>query len=145
MDNIQIGNDVFRTTKLDLFVQFHLVRKMLPVMVAFANFRDPTKRGNPVALLGPLADVLAKMSKEDSEEVILSCLAVVQKKVGPAWASVKAAGSNALMDSDMSLVVALDLVRNVLQENLGSFFAVAEQLFPAMFSSAEPQAPDLSP
>lgn len=138
MAEFEIGTDKFRTTKLDPFVQFHLLRKLLPVFVAFANFKDPKKRGDAAALLGPLAEVLAKMAKEDAEEVLVSCLAVVQRQVGNQWAPVKATGSNVMMDSGMSLLVILELARNVLQENLGSFFAVAEQLFPGLFSAEDP-------
>lgn len=138
MAEFKVGEDSFRTTKLDVFVQFHLVRKLLPVLVAFAHFKDPTKRGNVAALLGPLAEVLARMTKEDAEEVLTNCLAVVQRQVGSQWAPVKAVGSHALMDSGMSLLVVLELVRSVLQENLGSFFAVAEQLFPELFSAEDP-------
>lgn len=136
MKEVTIGTVPYRTQPLDVFVQFDLVRKLLPALVPFAKLRDQSAREDMTAVLGPIATALSTMSQEDSRFIIYACLGVVQKNIGNnQWAAVKATGANTLMEGDMSLATMMSLVKLVIEDNLANFFAVAEQLFPNLFGT----------
>jgi hypothetical protein len=67
--------------------------------------------------LGPIADVLSKMSDEDVDYVLKKCLTVCQKYTGTGWAPLMRNGN--LMFDDLDLATLMQLTMEVVQDNLG--------------------------
>lgn len=133
---IEIEGHVYRIGKLDAFKQFHLVRRLTPVFFALGNSGatvEKTAAGGIAGLsdlaaigaLAPVADVIAKLSDEESEYVVNLCLLVCQRKVSEGkWAPVKVRGAAKLQMDDITLTAMMQLVFAVIEENLGNFFPV---------------------
>jgi hypothetical protein len=67
--------------------------------------------------MGPIADVLAKMSDEDVNYVLKKCLGVCAKHNGTSWAPLMR-GDNLMFD-DLDLATLMQLTMEVVQDNLG--------------------------
>lgn len=129
-----LGEKQFRTGKLDAFQQFHISRKLgpiiptlIPVFMGIAK-NDGFKGGMAeyaevlAPLLAPFAEGLAAMSNEDSEYVISTCMSVVKRKAtGDNWAPVWSNSARACMFDDMDLGDIIQIVLKVVQESLGNF------------------------
>lgn len=134
---LPIEGETYRIGKLDAFKQFHITRRLAPILFALgqgmsslAPEKQVTEGAEQVVQAGaeeaifkafrPIADVLAKMSDEDTEYVLAQCLNVCSKQQGSGWAPVRVAGR--LMFEDMSMQVMMRLTVATIQENLGNFF-----------------------
>jgi Phage tail assembly chaperone protein, TAC len=67
--------------------------------------------------MGPIADVLAKMSDEDVNYVLKKCLTVCSKHNGQNWVPLMR-GDNLMFD-DIDLATLMQLTMEVVQDNLG--------------------------
>lgn len=92
--NVTINGVEYSTGKLDAFRQFHITRRLLPVMLGLAGAADSVAAilsgsgaPNP-AELQPMADAIAGMSDTDAEYVLQNCLAVCQRQSGQGWQTV---------------------------------------------------------
>ena len=72
----------------------------------------------------PIAEVLAKMSKEDVDFVLHECLAVCQRKQAKGWAKVFANG--VLMFQTSRPTRCLRLTKAVIEVSLGRFFPTGQ-------------------
>lgn|SRR5574343_859419 len=124
-----IGNHDFRAEKLDAFKQFHVSRKLAPIIPTLipvfvkiakdgASLTDISAYGE---LLAPFAEGMAAMSNEDSEYVISVCLSATKRKVGDNWAPVWSNSGKVLMFDDMDLGDMIQIVLKVVQDSLGNF------------------------
>lgn len=126
MENeIQIGSDTYKIERLSAMKAFHVARRLAPVLVAIfkAGAPDLTKDDLLKTMAPAIADSLANLSDDDTEYVIFTCLAVVSKKQGPAWAPVTK--NKQMMFDDMDAVTMLRLTSEVVQENMTGFFSSA--------------------
>lgn len=145
----EIKENEYRTTKMDVLRQFHISRKIAPVIPtlipifgqlaadAKANAEKAKAEGRtPDAsdmlslsmdkmslVLGPFADALASMKEEDVDYIMDVCLATVSRKVtvgnSANWARIGSAKALAFDDIDLSVV--FPIVTKVIWENLGPF------------------------
>lgn len=101
----KVGEFDYRAPRLDVFVAFDVYRKLFPVFVGsvdaiIAVFKrarpgeDPTladfldaKVANTIE---PLVSALSKMSNDDADFVIKSCLSVVSRRENDQWAPIMA-------------------------------------------------------
>ena len=140
MDEIQVGQHNYVIGKLDAFAQFHVSRRIAPVIPTILpllqEFHKPAVQsalekaksnesvdfselsGLGPALL-PFADALAQMSDENSEYVIKTCLSVVKRVTSGGSSAV--ARNNVIMFDDIDLGSMLPLVIAVLRGSLGNF------------------------
>jgi hypothetical protein len=137
MSDIELGGQTYRIGPLSPMRQFHIVRRLAPVVSAFGalpELADADGDDDGISLdalaksAGPVVDALGKMSDEDSEYVILNTLRAVERKQGPGWARVIANGRNGeplLMFEDIDLATLMQLVWHTLRENLARFFPTA--------------------
>lgn len=132
----------YSSVKLDAFKQFHIARRLAPVVLALGlgaslmvKFNEakatpkPKTEGEEAqdALISlstagkPIADVLAAMSDTDSEYVLKACLGCVSREqVGGSWGPVlNSAGT--LQYHDIPLTDMVRLCQAVVAENLGNF------------------------
>lgn len=123
----------YRAVKLNVFEQFKVCRKLLPVLssivpelatlreTAAATAGDGTKTTLVInTILPKIADVVAGMPEEDVNAILHPCLSVVTRKTTTGnWAQVFRDGS--LMFSDIDLFTMLNIAGRVAADNLGNF------------------------
>ena len=130
---IPLFGQTYRAGKLDAMKQFHLARRIAPIVTALglsiselaASGKSLKQDTDLLAVAGPIAAVVAKMSDEETEYVIRTALAVVQRREEGAagavsWRNVQT--GNQLQYQDITLSIMIRLVVEVLKENLGGFF-----------------------
>jgi hypothetical protein len=142
-----INGHTYQIGNLDAKRQFHVVRRLAPVLAAggaaaraWLQRADAGASGGDVASLdglfaafGPLAEALGGMTDEATDYVINTCLAACRRQNGGTWALVATQGG-AIMFSDLTMAEMLRLTLLVLQENLSGFLG---EIGGAM--NAEPQ------
>lgn len=147
MSDFELGADTFRIGKLNAFQQFHLSRKVAPIIPTliplFLKLQTSGKEvkaasestegavgvlaplsgdlGAMAEMLQPFADGIAGMPDETAEFILSTCLGVVQRKQGTAWFPVWNASQNVCMFDDLDLGVMLKLSVRVITESLGPF------------------------
>lgn len=126
----EVGGHTYRAGKLDAFRQFHVSRRiapiiptLIPIFLTVMRDKSVTSNGDALAaLLQPFADGLASMSDETSEYVIATCLSVVQRKTGEkTWANVWNMGASVSMFDDIDLGTIMQIVIKVVADSLGPF------------------------
>jgi len=131
MIEFAINGQTYRMGKLDAMRQFHLSRRVAPIIPTLIPvFVKLSKDGGLnqdlggfASVLGPFADGLSQMSDEVGEYIIGACLGVVQRQVGSNWANVWNAPAKACMFDDMDLGVIMQVVMRVVQDSLGPFIS----------------------
>ena len=137
MQELSIGAVNYRTGDLDVFQAYHMSRKLMPFLVgliesltraqssAAGNGSDVSVTANPAfwGSIGPVANAIAEMSQEDSEYILRTCLGTVMRRGEGAsnWARLTTS-QGILMFEDLKLGDALQLMRAVLEDQLGPFF-----------------------
>jgi hypothetical protein len=140
MAEIELNGIQYRTgQKISAMDQFHVFRKLSPVMSGMGETFNQMPRTHPATEAGvteadspppagfwqalrPGAQALADMSKEDSEFVLYTCLRNTMRDNGAGgWARVMA-DNGAMMFEDIDAWTMLQLTWAVIQDNLGSFF-----------------------
>lgn len=146
---VTIGEHVYAVEKLNAFRQFHVARRLAPAVWALARsagsvmktaipdgvaltfenvvkglkgLEDGALMGALIDAAGPMVDVFAHMSNEDSQFILDECLSVCSRKVeiGAGWQVVFVPGSG-LMFHDLTMPEMMQLVVKTLQYNLGNF------------------------
>lgn len=117
---VEIEGQTYRIGKLDARAQFHIVRRLAPVLGELAPAIQGGNKG--VEVLPPLAAAVAKLSDDDADYCIFGLLKVVSRKQpnGLGWGPV--CTGNLLMYDDISMPVMLKLAWNSLSQNMQSFF-----------------------
>jgi hypothetical protein len=128
MQELEIEGRKYRTGKLDAFKQYHLMRKLLPLLSGLGETfseRDPTVQRDFWKALAPIAQAISDMSVEDSEWLLKTCLSVVTTHNGRAWIPITTA-QGSLMFEDIEMSTMVQLAFAAIQDNLGSFFPVPQ-------------------
>ncbi|WP_047236644.1 phage tail assembly chaperone [Chromobacterium subtsugae] len=132
MIEFELNGAEYRAGKLDAMKQFHLSRRLAPVIPALIPLFSLAAKGGLDNLLSndtagvaaaaePLARALAEMPDDHAEFVIATCMSAVRRRQGDQWSSVWLNG--VCMFDDMELDTILPLVVRVLRDNLGGFMA----------------------
>lgn len=144
---VQIGNYTYTVGKLDARKQFHIVRRLTPVISGLAGAAQGADiaaiRSGQVKLdqIAPLAEAISRMSDEDADYVLFGLLGVVKRKMpqGTGWAPVSAGPQMMFDDIDMSEM--LHLAWEAVSFNLGGFFAaLPSDLTEASRTPSDPSA-----
>jgi hypothetical protein len=129
----EIKGQQYRSGKLDAFKQFHVSRRLAPVLSGMASLAE-SPQTDFTELLQPVAEAIAHMPDSDCDYILQTCLSVVQRQQGNAWANVYAPNTKALMFDDVDLSTMLQIAVKVIQDNLAGFFS-------AGVSALKPQTP----
>jgi hypothetical protein len=129
--DVTVGDHNYRIGKLPAMTQFHVVRRIGPVLASMgisitemaASGKSLRNDGDLLSIMGTVSDVVAKMSNEDVEYVIYSCLDVVKRQQGERFMPVMTGRTN-FQFQDIGMDTMLRLTVEVLKENLGGFFPV---------------------
>ncbi|WP_370426141.1 phage tail assembly chaperone [Pantoea vagans] len=121
----------YRASKLSVFDQLKVSRKLLPVLAGmlgdFQGIKAAAQGGDVnkaiETALPKIADSLAEMSEEDTNAIIFPCLSVVARQNGKVWAPVMVQGE--LMFDDIDLMSMLQIVGRVVGDSLGNFLPAA--------------------
>lgn len=114
----------YRVGKLDAIKQFHLMRKIGPIVAKiapdFANQADGL--GDMQKMITPVLEALSEMKDGDVDYIIRMCLSVTKRDEGAnVWVDCWNVRANMSQFADMDLSVLLPVCLNVIQENLGGF------------------------
>lgn len=133
-EEIEYAGKKYRMTrKLDAITQFHVVRRIAPLMANLNELVAKDEEASMVEGATAVITALAKISDQDCEYVIFKCLDVVQRFNEGQWAPV-IRGSN-FMFSDLDMGGLLKLTGAVIKENMASFFDIVSD-----FAQGEPAA-----
>lgn len=113
--DIDVGGHSYKCGTIDARKQFHIVRRLAPVMGNVA------KGGEAI---DAIASAVSKLSDDDADYVIFGLLACVARKQenGLGWA--KVSNGNALMFADIGMADMLKLAYSAFEANMQDFFAV---------------------
>ena len=116
----------YKAEKLTAFQQFHISRRIAPLVPPLAPILLAMTRGQGIIsnaqLLQPFADGLGSMKDEDAEYVLATCLVVVKRRVGDAWQPVWNSRAKMAMFEDLNdLGQLFPIALRVLQDSLAPF------------------------
>lgn len=111
----------YRVGKIDARAQFHILRRLAPVLGELAPALQGGKGG--IDSLPAIAGAIAKLSDTDADYCIFGLLKVVSRKQpqGLGWGPV--ATGELLMYDDITMAVMLKLAWEALSYNMAGFFA----------------------
>jgi hypothetical protein len=132
-----IGERQFKLNKIDAFKQFHIVRRvgpvlsdMVPVMAKISktakeDLNEDEKLEKFGELAKPILAGLSKLSDDDSNKVLFGLLSGVEMQYAGAWGRVVV--GDQLMYSDLDLPVLLQCAGRSFMFNLSGFFSALPQ------------------
>ena len=145
MTELEISGNTYRINSMPAMTQFHVMRKLGPVLpgivpvlaqaAATLPQADSQEADGAMATVDgvaaiamaarPLLDGLAAMADADAEYVINHCLSAVMRRDagGKSWSAVHRDGVT--MFDDIDLMASMHLVWAVLRENYTGFFRAA--------------------
>lgn len=116
----ELEGRTYRANKIDARAQFHIVRRLAPVLGEIA----PALQGKGgLDALPPLANAVAKLTDSDADYVIFGLLKAVVRKQdqGLGWGPV--ATGEQLMYDDITMPLMLKLAWQSFSFNMSGFFA----------------------
>lgn len=139
--DFSIGDKQFKLSKVDPFKQFHIVRRLGPILgdiipiaqkvramqIGDSEKSESQKFEELALLVTPIMAGLAKLSDEDADLVLLGLLAAVEmhQVQSNSWARVVVGKS--LMLQDLGLPELMQIAGRAFAYNLAGFFASAHQ------------------
>lgn len=130
----QLADRSYRVGKIDARAQFHIVRRLAPILgeltgalqgrVSGSAATDEASKAKAVMdILPPIAEALAKLSDADADYVIFGLLKAVVRKEdqGLGWFPVST--GDRLMYDDITMPMMLQLAWKALAFNMSGFFA----------------------
>lgn len=122
---LEVAGNNYNIGKLSPMVQFNVTRRLAPLLAQMGISLQTLQKGMQtdmtdfLPVLGPVTEALARISDEDANYIIFTCLDVVSRQSGEKWGRINS-GAN-LMYEDIDMPTMLRLVVEVIKENLGSF------------------------
>ena len=135
----ELKGQSYAVGKIDARAQFHIVRRLAPVLGEIAPVAASGKM-NGLDALPPLAAAIAGLSDADADYCLFGLLSVVRRKQpqGMGWGPVTT--GNTLMYEDIGMVEMLQLAWKALEFNMSGFFAA----LPSDLKEAARKASDTS-
>lgn len=131
--SFKIGAREFQLSKLDAFKQFHIMRRIAPIMSELLPAMAQSKKTSAedssenekleefAKMAQPIMTGLAKLSDEDAELVLYGLLNAVELKQAQGnWARI--ASGRLLMFQDLELPILFQCAGRALMFNLSGFF-----------------------
>ncbi|MDD2775510.1 MAG: hypothetical protein PHU06_06115 [Gallionella sp.] len=147
MAEFEINGRTFRSTKMNVFEQLHVARKLLPLLGTLmdqfneADFKSaeldapepvdevdvaapsPASRKTMAKVITAIGTALSNLSQEDTESVLGSCLSVVTiRQAKDSWVKIWNKEAKRLQFEDLTLIDLLLISQKVIEENVGNFF-----------------------
>lgn len=151
VSELTVAGANYRVGRLSALDQFHVTRRLGPMLVVAGISVEMLSKGmkadldDLVAMAGPVLDLLSKMSDEDTNYIILTCLKTATREQNKVWARVLAPDGKTLMFADMDMPTMIRVVMEVLKLNLGNFLMGLGDELPSQSSSNAGQQAASSP
>lgn len=139
MENqFEVGGRKFQLNKINAFKQFHIVRRLGPVLsellpvlseaqrLSIDALSETEKLDQIAKVMSPVMLGLSKLSDSDSDKVLYGLLSSVQIQQSVGWAWV--ATDSMLMIQDMDLPLLLQIAGRAFMFNLSGFFTILPRL-----------------
>jgi len=119
MAEFEVKGVKYRSGVMDCMTEFHVTRRLSPVISSFRGMLDHKLEDG----ISVITDVLAKMSNEDAEFIISSCMSVVEREEtgGRGWAKAWSSTAGKPMYDDINMGVMIQIVFAVLGAVIGPF------------------------
>ncbi len=140
-------NDLnFKVRKIDPFKQFHIVRRLAPILSELLpslgkikatmkgeepgseNMTEEEKWQQIGEIAQPLLMGLSKLNDADSDKVLYSLLSGVEIQQGPGWAPVS--DGSIMMFQNLELPALLQIAGRSFMFNMAGFFSILPQVSP---------------
>ena len=122
MSTTEINGHTYAIGKMDARRQFHVARRLAPVMMGLMKASGQEK-ADFVTTVGPLAEAVSGLSDEDCDYVLDSCLDVVSRLDEKAGGKpIKIVRGGVLAYQDITMPEIIQLAVAVIQDNLSGFF-----------------------
>lgn len=122
-----LNEQKYRVGKLNALQQFHITRRLMPALAAvglsFQALKEASQGkdgGGIMEAVEKASEVLAKMTDDDANYVIFTCLGAVTRLSGAGYA--KISQGQALAFEDIDMMIMIRLVVEVVRQNLQGFF-----------------------
>lgn len=140
-NSFQIGDREFKVSKINAMKQYHIVRKIAPILgELLPNLKEIAVSKKDVdamnseeqfeqiaKIASPIMNGLSKLNDKDSEYVLYSLLAAVEMKQGSGnWARI-VTGESTLMFQDLDLATLIQAAGRAFMFNMSGFFAVLQR------------------
>ena len=131
-----IGSLEFKLNKIDVFKQFHIARRLSPIMSEiFAvapkikGLRKDMPEGEKLdaiaQLAKPIMDGFSKLSDQDANFVLMNLCSAVEIKQANNWARIS--NGETLMFNTLDLPTLLQIAGRSFMYNISGFFNIAPQ------------------
>jgi hypothetical protein len=120
--DIELGGHTYRAGTIDARTQFHIVRRLGPVLSELVPAVKANESGDGLSALPALAGALAKISDVDADYVLFGLLKVVSRRLDSAGGWGPVCAGTTLMYDDITMPLMLQLAWQSFQQNCGSFF-----------------------
>lgn len=150
---VTVGAHEYSVGKLDAVKQFHIVRRLSPVLTELKPLLTQVmaaqktgkavdlKNVNPFEALVPVVNLLSKMEDDEADKILFGLLACIQRKQqGGGYSPVIAVDCKSLMFSDLDMPEMLQLCAKALMQNLGNFLAALPSVSPGANQKQNGQA-----
>ncbi len=118
---LELDGHTYRVGKLDARAQFHIVRRLAPILGELAPALQGGKGG--MEALPAIASAVARLSDADADYCIFGLLKVVSRKQPNGLGYGPVATENLLMYDDIGMPQMLKLAWEALSFNMSGFFA----------------------
>lgn len=116
---LEVDGHKYRISKLLPLAQFHLSRRIAPLILAFAN--EKADENAAVDVMSKVAEKLSTLKDDEAEYIVFGLLAAV-KRVGEDGKSYHpVSNGNTLMYGNMSVATMMKLAYESGRFNLGNF------------------------
>ncbi len=141
--DFEIGGRKFKLNKIDAFKQFHIVRRVGPILAdllpalkdakkfATAEAVESLSEEKKFEMVGefaaPVMTGLSKLSETDANAVLMGLLASIEVQQPPLMNWAKIVQGDMVMIQDLELPVLIQLAGRAFMFNLSSFFGALPQ------------------
>lgn len=134
-NNFAINGVNFKVHKIDAFKQFHIVRRMAPILadlIPVANKLSKMKDAGDEQFeaLAPIMNGLAKLTDEESNKVLIGLLSAIEMQQGEGGPWARLVNGESLMFQNLELPVMLQAAGRAFMFNMAGFFAVLPSASP---------------
>lgn len=134
--DFEIGPRKFKLNKIDTFKQFHIVRRLAPILgdlipvimkLKGSGINPDALTDDQMGMFAPIMAGIAKLSDADANLVLLGLCSSVEMQQMPIGNWARVATDAGLMFQDLTLPLLFQIAGRALQFNLSGFFELHQQ------------------
>jgi hypothetical protein len=118
--DVEVDGHKYRISKLLPLPQFHLSRRIAPLIISFASEKEAVGENESTNVMEKVAEKLSTLNDDEAEYIVFGLLAAVKRGDGDGKVFHPVANDRTLM-YDMSVATMLKLAYESGKYNLGNF------------------------